>query len=325
MSQNGTMIRSIEEITISARIHLSGAAINMIQAGRDFIEAKDRLGHGEFLPWLEKLGVSSSTAANYMRVARSIAPGSLLESMPYSKALALLDAPEEKREELAAEIGDRSAAEIRKLVAERNRAAEAVNAETARADQAEKDAKRFYDENGKLNVTIQTLEEKLKKAESETHRAQADLAQRTEAYERQKNRIDELHAALLVAENNRVEVEVEKIPDDYDRIRTELAEARRREQELIDAAAEAEERASAAEAELEDVRSENARNSVNDYDTLHLAMKTFLLSCELMALRPDGLIQDRERTLRDVERLRQWCDTLTERLDNIVQVKAVVV
>lgn len=304
MSQNGTMIRSIEEITISARIHLSGAAINMIQAGRDFIEAKDRLGHGEFLPWLEKLGVSSSTAANYMRVARSIAPGSLLESMPYSKALALLDAPEEKREELAAEIGDRSAAEIRKLVAERNRAAEAVNAETARADQAEKEARTFYQENASLRNKLSVMENEANK----DHQYIADL-----------------RAQLLIAENNRVEVEVEKIPDDYDRIRTELAEARRREQELIDAAAEAEERASAAEAELEDVRSENARNSVNDYDKLHLAMKTFLFSCELMALRPDGLIQDRERTLRDVERLRQWCDTLTERLDNIVQVKAVVV
>lgn len=304
MSQNGTIIRSIEEITISARIHLSGAAINMIQAGRDFIEAKDRLGHGEFLPWLEKLGVSSSTAANYMRVARSIAPGSLLESMPYSKALALLDAPEEKREELAAEIGDRSAAEIRKLVAERNRAAEAVNAETARADQAEKEARTFYQENASLRNKLSVMENEANK----DHQYIADL-----------------RAQLLIAENNRVEVEVEKIPDDYDRIRTELAEARRREQELIDAAAEAEERASAAEAELEDVRSENARNSVNDYDKLHLAMKTFLLSCELMALRPDGLIQDRERTLRDVERLRQWCDTLTERLDNIVPVKAVVV
>ena len=304
MSQNGTIIRSIEEITISARIHLSGAAINMIQAGRDFIEAKDRLGHGEFLPWLEKLGVSSSTAANYMRVARSIAPGSLLESMPYSKALALLDAPEEKREELAAELGDRSAAEIRKLVAERNRAAEAVNAETARADQAEKEARTFYQENASLRNKLSVMENEANK----DHQYIADL-----------------RAQLLIAENNRVEVEVEKIPDDYDRIRTELAEARRREQELIDAAAEAEERASAAEAELEDVRSENARNSVNDYDKLHLAMKTFLLSCELMALRPDGLIQDRERTLRDVERLRQWCDTLTERLDNIVPVKAVVV
>ena len=93
MENKGTIIRSIEEITISARIHSQGVAMNMIQAGRDFIEAKEQLGHGKFLPWLKQFGISHSRAENWMKAARNYEPGGWMEGLQFSKILALLEAP----------------------------------------------------------------------------------------------------------------------------------------------------------------------------------------------------------------------------------------
>lgn len=48
------------------------ALAHAFHAGRLLIEAKDQLGHGEWLPWLsENVAFSEDTAENYMRLARS--------------------------------------------------------------------------------------------------------------------------------------------------------------------------------------------------------------------------------------------------------------
>ena len=86
LTENG-ITRSLQEITISARMNMQDMIGKAMALWRDFLEAKELLGHGKFLPWLEELGVSSSTANNYMRVAREIAPGSRMASLPYGKAL----------------------------------------------------------------------------------------------------------------------------------------------------------------------------------------------------------------------------------------------
>ena len=191
MEKSGTIIRSIEEITISAKLNMQDMIGKAMALGRDFADAKEVLGHGKFLPWLEKLGVSSSTANNYMRIAREILPGSRMSELPYSKALALLAAPAEDREALAAQAEDKSTAEIRKLIEERNRAAEAANTESARADQAEKDAKQFYQDNARLRGEIKSLEYTLEQKEEEMQRLlrQCDEEAREEERENCRNRL----------------------------------------------------------------------------------------------------------------------------------------
>ena len=307
--------RTLDEVKAGIRIRMQGMVNSALGIGMDLIEAKEACKHGEWMPFLKEIGLSASTAANYMRIAKEVKPESAMAALPYTKILALLAAPPEEREELAGAAEDMSAAEIRRLTEERNKAAEAANTETARADQAEADAKRFYQDNASLRDKIMVLEDKLEKAEKERHEARCDLSKSSEAYERQKNRIDELKAKLLEAENNRVEVEV--MPKDYEALKRQQAE-------LIEAAAAAEERAAQAEAELEEARSENARNGVSDFEKLHLAMKTFLMQCELMALNPAGLLGDREKVQKDVERLQLWCEAMNDAM-SVVPVKAVVV
>ena len=316
--------RTREEITASVRIHMRNMVSSALEIGADLIEMKEACQHGEWIPWLKEVGLSTSTAANYMRIAREISPDSRMAQLPYSKILALMAAPKEDREQLAEAADSMSAAEIRRLTDERNRAAEAANAETARADQAEKDAKMFYMENGSLRTQLKELEAQKSKLIDDIKRGgdrEAELNRRVAGLKNELNGktqyAEELRGKLIEAENNVIEVEVVKAPDDYD-------ELKRQKQELIDAAADAEARAAEAEAALDELRAENARNGASEYDKLHLAMKTFMFSCELMACRPEGLVRDAERVRRDLDRLRQWCDAMDGAL-RLHTVEAVVV
>ena len=286
LTENG-ITRSLQEITISAQMHMMDMTARAVALGRDFLEAKELLGHGKFLPWLEELGVSSSTANNYMRVAREIAPGSRIASLPYTKVLALLSAPAEAREELAEAAEDKSAAEIRKLIAERNRAAEAANAETERANHAEADAKRFYQENGNLQNRIQTLENDLAKTKAD----------------------------LLTAENNRVEVEV--VPKDYEQLKKNQAD-------LIEAAALAEERAAAAEAELEAMKSGGEQQD-DISQTLRVAMTAFMAECQAMPAYPEHMQRDQLSIERSVIVLESWCAAMRDALGSVIEHNGAVV
>lgn len=285
--------RSLEEITASARMNMQDMINRAIGLGQDCIDAKEQLGHGRFLPWLKELGLSSSTASNYMRVAREIQPGSRLAGLSYSKALALLSAPADEREALAEETEGKSAAEIKRLIEERNRAAEAANTETARADAAEADAKRFYDENARLHTEHEALEARLEK----------------------------MRADLLIAENNRVEVEkvVEKVPDDYELLKKQLESARRTNDDLINAAAEATERAEAAEAELEAIAA-GAVQAEPAWKTVKMAVDRFMMDTNfILSASPAELNRDRKRIRGNVDLIRSWANAMTDILDKAEQ------
>lgn len=305
--------RTREEITASVRIHMRSMVNNALEIGMDLVEMKEACQHGEWLPWLKEIGLSASTAANYMRIAREVNGDSKMAQLPYTKILALMAAPKEDREALAEAAGDMSAAEIRKLTEERNRAAAAANTETVRADQAEEDAKRFNQENASLRTQIQNLQAKLEKANDDKRQAEAGCRILKNSIEKQSETIEDLRGKLIIAENQQ-QIEVEKVPEDYERIKAQLAAAERSAKELIDAAADAEERAAAAEAALEDERNERTQSGASDFEKMHFAMKTFMMQCELMACRPEGLLHEKERVQKDVARLRQWCDAMDNAL-----------
>lgn len=288
--------RTLEEVKAGIRMRMRNMVFNALEIGTDLIEAKEACEHGQWLPFLRDIGFSSSTAANYMRIAKEVSADSRMAQLPYTKILAVLAAPPEEREELAAAAEDMSAAEIKRLTEERNKAAEAANVESARAEQAEREAKEYYDEIAHLRTKIQGLEAKSEK----------------------------MKADLLTAENNRVEVEVEKIPEDYEIMKARLAAAEKNAQELMDAAADAEERAAAAEAELEEARAESAQGGTSEYEKMHFAMKTFLMQCELMACRPEKLLRDAEKVQRDVDRLMTWCEAITRAMNVHIVEGAVV-
>lgn len=296
--------RSMEEITASVRIHMRNMVNNALELGTDLAEAKEACAHGQWLPWLKSVGISSSSAANYMRIAREVDADSKVAQLPYTKILALITAPPEEREELAEMAEDMSAAEIRRLTEERNKAAEAANAETMRANaetkradmeatraaEAEAEAKEYYDEAASLRTKLEAV----------------------------KAELEQEHGRLLFAENNRIEVEVEKEPADYQKMIQER-------QELLNAAAEAEDRAAAAEAELELYKARKSPDKDSAAFIIAKATHAFLSQCELMVFDP-GIKEEGNAILRCVEQLNEWCRNMTAALDaDLVEAEAAVI
>jgi hypothetical protein len=69
-----------------------------IAAGEKLLEAKERLRHGEFKPWVAYCGVSYSSAAVYMRLAHNKYSAALLEADSIREALEALGGKRRKRE-----------------------------------------------------------------------------------------------------------------------------------------------------------------------------------------------------------------------------------
>ena len=326
--------RSLEEIAFSVKLNMKDMVGKAIEIGLDLMEAKEACRHGEWLPWLESTGIGKSTAANYMRVAREVGSDSPMAKLPYSKVLALLALPEEEREAVAEVAESMSAAEIRKLTEERNRAAEAANAESARADRAEAEAKDYYDRIGSLNVRIQNLEAEAEKAYQRGKDDEKKTGSTGHLYKRiddliyERNQLEEkaekLKADLLVAENNRVEVEIEKAPADYEEIKERLRVAQRNASELIEAAASAEERAAALEEQLERAKAGTPEKVPADI-ILGKAMNDFFRECELMPYYPENLRGGREGVEACVGMIEDWCRNMREALEKTsVDAEAVI-
>ena len=326
MTENtGTIItasgRTLEEMKAGIRIRMRNMVNSALEIGFDLMEAKEACRHGEWMPFLKDIGLSASTAANYMRIAKEVSADSKMAQLPYTKILALMAAPKEDREALAEVAGEMSAAEIRRLTEERNKAAEAANSETVRADQAEADAKMFSQEAANLRNKVSVLQNELngkkqyaddlrrvldnKEEEMQRLLRQCDEEAREEEREKLQAEIDDLRGKLIVAENQQ---KIEVVPADYEQLKRER-------QELIEAAAEAETRAAEAEAALEEMQNENAQDGVSDFEKMHFALRGFLMQCEHMALQPVGLYRDAEKALKDVGRLRLWCDTIEKALN----------
>lgn len=306
MTENTGIITSIgrtrEEITASVRIHMRSMVNNALEIGLDLIDMKDACQHGEWMHWLKEIGLSASTAANYMRIAREVSGDSKVAQLPYTKILALMAAPKEDREALAEAAESMSAAEIRKLTEERNKAAEAANAETMRANQAEKDAKMFNQEAANLRNKVSVLQNELNK---------------------QTQYNEDLRGKLLYAENNRVEVEkrVEVVPEDYNRLKIE-------QQELLDAAAKAEERANEAEAKLERIQMDGDGGKQPEKPVgilLNDAVNTFLCSCDMMTFDPVGLQRDAFAVRHGLENLQEWINRIQAALEMPVITEANVI
>ena len=294
--------RTVAEITASVRMHMKGMVNNAVEIGLDLLEMKEACKHGEWLPWLKEIGLSASTAGNYMRVAKNVKADSKMAQLPYTKILALMAAPADQQEELTEMAEDLSAAEIRRLTEEKNKAAEAVNIETARADQAEKEAKEYYQDAAALRNKVNMLQSEL-----DYHRQTAD----------------QLRGELFEAENNRVEVEVEKkvevAPADYDRLKAER-------QELLEAATRAEERAVEAEDELERMRLAGSAPEIEKPVGIRLneAVNAFLSECDMMPFDPAGLQKDMFAIEHGLELMKDWLERMQGALDTPVIEGAVV-
>lgn len=205
--------RSIRTLTEDILWRKNRAGMDMLEIGRDLIEAKAQLSHGEWMTWLrEEVDFSQSSANNFMRIAREIDSGSSLAKLPYTKVLALLDVPAEERERFAQEhdAEHRTAAEIRRLTEE-------LKAERARADRAESDSRRQQITIRDLTRAADTEQEKRRTAEEQLAKA---LQREPTVIRETPEDYEAVKAALAAAE-----AESDRLAEELDRVKLASAKA----------------------------------------------------------------------------------------------------
>ena len=133
--------RSVAEITADIQINYRNAKASIVAIGRDLAEVKQLLQHGEWLPYLQGLNISVSSAENYMRYAAEVPGDEQLAALPYSAAMALIALPEPERQKVQEQdLDGKSAAEIKRLIAEVKKEKARADAEARRAEEAQRSA-----------------------------------------------------------------------------------------------------------------------------------------------------------------------------------------
>lgn len=218
-------VRTPELIGAEIRMYVdAGRRVTLlcgIEIGRRLCEAKDLLGHGEWLPWLEKeTEFSDRKAQYYMKAFREYGAAQLgmfgpetntktFADLPISKALLLLSIPESEREAFAEEVGaeDLSKRELEKLIQEKKEAEARAEALAQERDSARKELQtasaRLEDTQKALAHSMETeseLTQKLSQARKDFLEAD-EVAEKTEK---------ELKARIHELENRPIEVAVER-------------------------------------------------------------------------------------------------------------------
>ena len=170
--------RDIETITgeILEAKRAGGEAILTI--GRCLIEAKEKLHHGEWLPWLnERVEFSERQARRFMQLYRECSNRPALADLGATKALALLALPAEEREQFVAEhnVVDMTSRQLQQAIKERDEArAAAEKAETDRRSAEEARAK-MADDMKVANASLEAARAEREQADDHVRQLEAQL------------------------------------------------------------------------------------------------------------------------------------------------------
>ena len=282
MTEQITEKKTPEQLGAEIRMYVdAGRRISLlcgIEIGRRLVQAKEMLGHGEWLPWLEKeTEFSSSSAQRYMKLFDEYGASQqglfgpetnspTLGNLPISKALALLSVPESDRIEFAEEVDAEhiSVRELEEKIRERENQIEKLKKGVAEERQRGDDAVRE-----KLEA-----ENLLKTQDGMLAAANTRIAELTKQNEDLENRPVEVavetvrdEAAIKEAEEKarkKAEAEAKKASAEYEKtvndLNAKLLKAEKERDSLKakadSAGSEADEKIAAANKEAERIRAE---------------------------------------------------------------------
>lgn len=258
-------VRDINTITSEIRYIQNDvqqyAAQGALKIGERLCEAKELLGHGEFLPWIkDEFGWTDRTAQKLMAVYREFGDSQkslfgpeintkTYSDLPVSKLYLLISVPESEREDFVKEnnVAEMSVREMEKLLREKK--------------DAEDESREAHAELDKLADKYAALSAVASEQEKELKAAQADVSASIEAAK--KEAAAEAEKARRAAEKAQkaAEAEAKKARDEAEAAKKDLQQLRGNPeipQEVMEklkaqfgkAAEEAEARARAAEAKL---------------------------------------------------------------------------
>ncbi len=163
--------RSIDRITLEINFYKAQTAQNIIEIGKRLLEAKQKLPHGEWLPWLrDKVQFSVVSAQRFMKIAEEFSNASPVTHLPYTKLLALLQVPESDRDEFIQAthlvngqektVSDMSRRELDQVIKERDDALRSADELQKACDEAQKKASEALSQQGKnLEKYLTAMEE----------------------------------------------------------------------------------------------------------------------------------------------------------------------
>lgn len=278
-------LRPLVELEAEIKAHGMNLVTDILTIGRDLIEAKAQLGHGNWLTWLEeKAGLSSSTAGNFMRIAREVRITPALTRLSYSKVLPLLSLPAAEREAVMQETDAEhiSARQLREAIKARK--------------QAEEQAQRLQNE--------------LEQTRQQHSKRMADAADRAAQLQGQYNELQEQLRAKEEAEPVTVRVPVITPPADYEALKRRVEEA----EEFARASEQAQQEA---EEELQRLRQSGIRDDESGIaDGVRAACGTFMATAGMHQYADFGLCtRDELASIEQcVQMMKEWAQNAADGL-----------
>lgn len=224
---------TIDECTAEILQWKNTIGLGAYRIGQALLWAKAKLPHGEFGNWLrDSVDFSVSSAQNFMKIAREVDEGSTLAALPYTKVLALLELPAAEREEFAREIGaeDKSAAEIRRLIREKEEAEKKAEQVALELADARKRAERAESSNGLQVEKLLRQREELEEARRQAKAINDANLQAISGF-RQENENLKRKIADLKSQPPTI---VHEVPEDYQELKAAVEQLERENEDLAD-------------------------------------------------------------------------------------------
>lgn len=183
-----------------------------IEIGRRLVEAKAMVGHGNWGTYLkEEVNFSQSTANNMMRLYEEYGTGQTtlfgnsqsFMNLDPTKALKLLQIPEEEREAFVAEndVENKSVRELDELIRQRDEALKQADAMENKAVSLESELKIAKDTIDQQSVDIGALEKTVSQKRSEVDKLKEQLDTTKEMLSNRKKEIEQLKNNPTVSED----------------------------------------------------------------------------------------------------------------------------
>lgn len=256
--------KTLAELTVEIKFHLKQMGWHAIEVGRLLIEAKEQVGHGEWLNWLEEnFKLKKSSAENLMKIAERFGSNSQsIGNLNYTQMVQMLSLPagEEEKfiEEKTAEgkaVEDMTVktlrAEIKEWTEKYKKVEEERNGYRDANEILDAQNENLNEENTKLIKAMQAKEENENKLLGEYADLQEDKME-------MQSQIEMLKIQIMEKESKIVEV----APADYDQTKKELTELKETKVKLEAELKEMQERpievAIEKPADYEEIKAENA-------------------------------------------------------------------
>ena len=180
----------IRSLSTDMQYHMRATIWTAVEIGRRLAEARDKVKHGEWGPFLKEYTTfSSSQAANLINVFNAygnqqkslfgteVENSQTFGNLTFSKALALLAVPEEDREQFVKDndVEAMSTRQLQKVIKERDEAKKALDTALANTAKAENYAAALVHERDESRKVMDSAIEDAKKAEQEADALRAQV------------------------------------------------------------------------------------------------------------------------------------------------------